>query len=74
MHHHWITGEPLRGSDIFQIDLRPDAVLVPERAEAGFGGNSRTGQDDDGIDGFTGHKGFPLVASRAPSRKNRNGT
>ena len=49
VHEVRIAAKPLDCRHFLQIVFGPEAVHVAKRAEPGFGGNPRPGQDDDGL-------------------------
>ena len=56
-----VGGKAFGRGDLIQVVFGPQAILVAKGAKAAFGGNARTGQDDDlghgpsnGYDGGTG--------------------
>jgi hypothetical protein len=66
VHLVWIAGEALRGRDLAEIDLRPDAVLVAEGVHARFGGYAGAGEDHDRAE--SGGHADTLRLKRAPKR------
>ena len=61
IHADGIAGESLRACDIFEPDLRPEAIVVAKSMRAGFGGCPRAGQNEDA----RLHEAAPVPVRRA---------